>query len=145
MNRRNKGGTKKLLFEPNASLAQAKPNEDNKPTDEQKDEIKQMAKSLKGMFAPRTFSAPNGFVLGSNGFVLHLPDSLLNSSLVLFSDNSLGFKVGNDIYECDSTYWGDSSIINIENKVLNIDKIDYLLTGYPTQQNYKYEYTFSDY
>lgn len=132
MNRRGRGTTKKIEFEPRipeaASAVDLPVETETKPAE------REMMQSMRGLFAPNTFSTPRPFDIASDGFIMSLPAALLDSSLVVFSDGSLGIRKDGFVYECDSGFLGDGVAVEIKEKIRKIGDTDFIITGYAAEK-----------
>lgn len=84
----------------------------------------------RGMLAPKTFSQPAEFDIESHRFILNLPDTFENCSLLVFEDGTLGIRMDNTVYECDSSFIGDGVVVEVGDAVRKLDRSDFILTAY---------------
>lgn len=142
MNRRNRGNVKKIEFEPKIpqsapdiekqiqeEIKNIKVSEYDKPSTTAQSE-KELVQQMKGLFAPKTFQKNKEFNFERDSFVLNLPNTFENCSLLVFEDNSLGIKMDGVIYEVDYSYIGDGSIVEVSDSIKKLNSCDFILTAY---------------
>ncbi|KAI5168397.1 hypothetical protein PAEPH01_0094 [Pancytospora epiphaga] len=135
MNRRDRKSVKLLEFEPKVPV---NPPEEPKEQTEQPNKIhSNEVPIIKGTYAPVAFSTTPKFNPSNGNFILNLPDFLLDSSFVLFDDGSFGFKKEGTIYECDSSYMGNSMVVELDSAATKIGDVDFMVTGYQVSQNFQ--------
>lgn len=144
MNRRNKPATKKIEFEPKIPIAVPVNTNivENKPINNTEDNIastNNITQSMRGLFAPKSFSTSKTFNSRKNSFILNLPsfftNDIANTSLVFFDDGSIGIRKNGIIYECDNSFLGDSIVVEINEKVKKIDNADFIVSAYEIEKN----------
>lgn len=146
MNKKPRGGTKRIEFEP--KIPQNIPDEPaigNKKIENSIEEGGQtdmrmnvqeeseLIQQIKGMFAPKTLSKVNDgkiFNPRLDSFILILPSNFHNASLVIFTDNSIGIRMDDIVYECDYSFIGDGMVVEIGDSVRRMGNCDYILTAY---------------
>lgn len=132
MNRRSRASAKKIEFEPKI------PQEDKETPAmphaevivEQHTEEESGQQQIKGSLAPKAFSKPREFNIETDSFMLNLPASFQECSLVVFTDNTLGIRMDGVIYQCDASFIGDGMVVEIGDSVKKIGSCDFLLTAY---------------
>ncbi|KAI5148872.1 hypothetical protein ENBRE01_0584 [Enteropsectra breve] len=138
MNRRNRGEAKKIEFAPNVEAAlQAKPSatEETGETANELNDMPEEGQAMKGQNAPKQFGETKEFNIEKHNFVMSLPASMTNSSLVLFDDGSLGIRANGTIYECDSSFLGSSMVVAVDERVHRINDASFILTGYEFEKD----------
>lgn len=132
MNRRNRGQAKRIEFEPRIPQETVQPAADIPPEgkNEESSRDEEVIHQIKGMLAPKTFSSPADFDIGSYQFVLNLPDTFENCSLLVFEDGTLGIKMDGTVYECDASFIGDGMAVEVGDTVKKLGECDFILTAY---------------
>lgn len=138
MNARGKTPAKKIVFEPKIP---EKTSESPVLSPEKSDisatnpvnspqEVKPSQK-MKGIYAPKTFSTPKDFNIETNQFLINLPDSIEECSLVQFDDGSFGVKSNGKIFECDTAFINESLVVDLDEKAKKVGFPEFILTVYP--------------
>lgn len=134
MNRRDKKNARQLEFEPKVP-ATPPVVQLEQPVDAPRLHTEEMS-AMKGCYAPATFAQIPKFNPTDDGFILNLPDFLADASLVLFADGSFGLRKDGIIYECDTSYLGNSMVVELGEAVVKTGSANFLITGYQIPKSF---------
>lgn len=146
MNRRGRGSSNKLIFEPKIEAAIQEPSaqesavaQSTSKSDCEKTSAASEAPQLRGLFAPQTFATPRPAEFGRDPFILRLPPQLHGASLVAFADGTFALRKDGRLHPCDCAPWGENLVVQLEdearrvtgNSVQRLGRAPLLLTAYP--------------
>lgn len=132
MNGKPKVQAKKILFEPKIPAPKqhtpVEPTIKKENTQEPPQNI-----PIRGIYAPKSFSTPKEFKFESHQFIMSIPDSFNEFSLVVFEDGTFGIKHNDEIFECDASFLGDAVTVELDDKARIVGHPEFLLSVYPSE------------
>ncbi|KAM0680083.1 hypothetical protein GINT2_001775 [Glugoides intestinalis] len=132
MNGKPKVQAKKILFEPKIPAPKQNiPVEPPAKKDTQQEPPQNIP--IRGVYAPKTFSSPKEFKFGNQQFIMSIPGSFNDCSLLVFEDGTFGIKHNDQIFECDASFLGDALSIELDDKARIVGNPEFLLSVYPSE------------